>query len=85
MEQPAERFEKGTYKLDPTKTPKSIDCLLSEGPYKGLVVAGIYELNGDTLKICWSAWGVLEHPIEFSATPGSQRALVILKRDDISK
>lgn len=81
-EQPADRFEKGTYKLDPMKSPKTIDCLLTEGPHKGLPVAGIYEWDGDTLKICWAHWGSLQHPQEFSAAPGSQRALIVLKRAD---
>lgn len=79
-ELPEDRLEKGTYKVDPSKSPKTIDCVLTAGPYKGLAVVGIYEMYGDSLKICWSPWGNLEHPKEFDAKPGSQRAVVILKR-----
>ncbi len=47
-------FEKGreetsTFRLDPTKKPKEID--LSDN------ARGIYELDGDTLKVCWDHKG----------------------------
>ncbi len=38
--------EKVLFHLDPTKKPKQID--FSEG------AKGIYELDGDTLKLCWT-------------------------------
>jgi uncharacterized protein (TIGR03067 family) len=41
-----------TIQLDPSRTPKSIDCTVSnDGPRKGLVRYAIYELDGDTLKL----------------------------------
>jgi uncharacterized protein (TIGR03067 family) len=47
-------FEKGReeptpFRLDPTKSPKQIDMTDS--------AVGIYELNGDTLKLCWDQRG----------------------------
>lgn len=46
-----EKFH-GTYKLDEKASPKSIDITLTEGPDKGKKKLGIYELKGDTLRIC---------------------------------
>src|SRR5262245_20575305 len=41
-------------KLDPGKTPKEIDMTFLDGPNKERVGRGIYELDGDKLKICRS-------------------------------
>src|SRR5436190_22718911 len=41
----------GTYKLDPSKTPKAIDYTLDHGVDKGKSHKGIYSLEGATLKI----------------------------------
>src|SRR5438477_11465554 len=38
--------DKGTFTLDPTKTPKRIDIVSAEGPFKGKTLPGIYELKG---------------------------------------
>ena len=43
---------KGTYTIDATKTPKTIDLLFTEGPPKGTVLKGIYELDDTTYKLC---------------------------------
>src|SRR6516162_2781008 len=42
----------GTFKLDPSKKPKTMDCVPSDGPLQGQTVEEIYEVNGDNLKIC---------------------------------
>ena len=39
----------GTQKLDPSKSPKTLDVTVTEGLNKGAVMLGIYELGGDTL------------------------------------
>jgi uncharacterized protein (TIGR03067 family) len=44
---------KGTFKLDPTKKPKTIDMTITEGPRdedKGKEIHSIYELTKDGLK-----------------------------------
>src|SRR5205807_2303356 len=41
-----------TLKIDPTAKPKTMDFTYTEGQAKGRVSRSIYELNGDTLKIC---------------------------------
>lgn len=73
--------EKGPWKLDPTKNPKTIDGGPStEGPDKGQVLLGIYEFDGDALKICWAPVGSRVRPTEFTSAPGSGRNLVVMKR-----
>jgi uncharacterized protein (TIGR03067 family) len=42
-----------TYKADATDYPKTIDLTYDRGPAKGKALKGIYELDGNTLKICY--------------------------------
>ena len=41
-----------SYKLDPAKTPKVIEVTPQDGPAKGKTLHGLYELDGDRLKLC---------------------------------
>ncbi len=45
-------FLKATVSMDATKEPAEIDYVIAEGPDKGKVRKGIYELDGDTFKSC---------------------------------
>jgi uncharacterized protein (TIGR03067 family) len=67
------------YKLDATRKPKRIDWLAGgkNGPSKP--VPGIYELDGDTLKICWGGPGK-ERPRRFKTKAGTGDWLWICKR-----
>lgn len=67
--------------IDATKKPKTIDIEIVAGPYKGMVYLGIYELDGDTLRICFALPDRPERPTEFSAGKGSIRALSDFKRE----
>jgi uncharacterized protein (TIGR03067 family) len=69
-----------TFKLDPAKKPKGIDMTIVDGPYKGDVVPGIYELDGDTLTLCLPNKPMTGRPAEFKSAQGSQLALFHLKR-----
>jgi uncharacterized protein (TIGR03067 family) len=69
----------GIMRLDPTTTPKSIDVTFTDGPQKGAVILGIYEISGDTLKVCFDLEGKTR-PTEFSSMPGSQTFVAIHKR-----
>jgi len=64
-----------TQKLDPSKSPKTLDVTVAEGPNKGSVMLGIYEINGDTLKVCFDPDGK-KRPTEFKSTAGSQTLVV---------
>jgi uncharacterized protein (TIGR03067 family) len=52
-------------KLDPSKSPKEIDMTFLDGPNKDRVGKGIYEINGDKLKICRSLDPQDERPKDF--------------------
>ncbi len=47
-----ESTHKGTYAVDPTVTPRTIDVTFTEGPRAGKTIKGIYDLDGDTCKVC---------------------------------
>jgi uncharacterized protein (TIGR03067 family) len=68
-----------TYKLDAGKKPKHIDLIGTEGENKGKAAQGIYVLEGDTLKICYTMPGK-ERPREFESKPASGATLVVWKR-----
>jgi uncharacterized protein (TIGR03067 family) len=71
---------RGTFAVDPTVTPRTIDVTFTEGPEAGKVSRGIYELDGDTYKVCMGLAG-RDRPIEFESKPGSGCALQVLKRE----
>lgn len=70
---------KGTFKIDPTTNPKAIETTASTGPYKDKPLLGIYELDGDSLKICYAPSGK-DRPTEFSSKAGSGWILTVHKR-----
>ena len=74
-----EVIQVATQKLDPSKSPKTIDVTMIEGPAKGAVMLGIYEIDGDTLKVCFDPQGK-KRPTEFKSTPGSENFVNVHKR-----
>ena len=62
-------FLKAKLTLDPSKKPKTIDYEMTEGFTKGKKQLGIYEINGDTFKACFSSPGS-ERPTELKAGDG---------------
>jgi uncharacterized protein (TIGR03067 family) len=69
----------GTYTIDPAAKPKRMETTPSSGPYKDKPLLGIYELDGDTLKICYASPGK-ERPTEFTSKEGSGWILSVHKR-----
>src|SRR5216683_2767658 len=69
---------KGAINVDDTKRPKAFDAGGKEGGGT-FAWSGIYELEGDTLKVCYvlTNAGAAERPKEFKAKPA---CLLILKR-----
>ncbi len=62
--------------LDPSKKPKTMDIAPADRNNKALV---IYELDGDTLRICSGLKG--QRPTEFTGKFGSDCGLYVYKRD----
>lgn len=75
--------EEGTNKLDPSKTPKAIDVKIEKGMDKGKDQLGIYQIDGDDLKLCFSQPGAKERPTEFKTTEDDHFILFTLKREKI--
>lgn len=71
---------KGTLKVDPSKKPKTIDATDTEGPFKGKTLHGIYELDGDTFKVCFAKPGE-DRPKEFSTKSGTGHILQVWKKE----
>jgi uncharacterized protein (TIGR03067 family) len=69
----------GTVTVHRATAPKSFDLRFEQGPEKGNVNFGIYELDGDTWKICLATRGS-QRPKEFAAPPGTGIALETLQR-----
>ena len=68
-----------TFRLDPSANPKAIDITHQGEPRKGKTDLAIYELNGDTLRICY---GPLDgkRPTEFTARANSDHLIVVYRR-----
>jgi uncharacterized protein (TIGR03067 family) len=63
---------KGTFSIDPSKKPRTIDVEFTEGTLKGTNVVGIYEMEGDTRKSCF-AGPQTDRPTDFCAGKGKFR------------
>jgi uncharacterized protein (TIGR03067 family) len=64
-------------KLDPSKKPAWIDMTPAR---EKITIKGIYELDGDALKLCWAQEGK-ERPTTFESKEGTPTALFVLKRE----
>lgn len=66
------------YELDPTKQPKHLTARRGSGPKESIYTA-IYELDGDTLKLCFRE---RDRPTSFKTTVGSFWTSHVLQRTD---
>ena len=77
-----EVFLKGTFKVDSSKNPKTIDMKIKEGhPNEGETAKGIYKLEGDELTWCVAEPGSGNRPMAFATKEGTKTMLVKLKRE----
>ena len=70
----------GTVKIDPTRKPKTLDLTVAEGEGKGAAQLGIYELEGNTFKLCLDPEGK-KRPAEFQSTEAAGYSLAVLQRE----
>ena len=66
----------GTFTLDPAALPKGYDRVYPDGTPR----LGIYQLDGDTLMICFGGIGK-ERPSAFATKPGDGASLVVYRRE----
>jgi len=71
--------DRGTYSLDTASQPKGMSITGTEGPNRGKTFPAIYELEGDTLRICYDLSGA-KRPAEFKTVAGTQLYLVTYQR-----
>jgi len=74
-----EQKDHGTVKFDSSAKIKTMDVVGTEGPNKGKTILAIYELDGDTLTICYDLSGK-NRPSKFETQPKTQLFLVTYKR-----
>jgi uncharacterized protein (TIGR03067 family) len=70
---------RATYKVDPTKSPKTIDYTITGGTHQGEKVLGIYEVDGDRLKLSYAAPGK-DRPANFEGQSGDQHVFAIWQK-----
>jgi uncharacterized protein (TIGR03067 family) len=75
-----EKVDKGTVKLDSSAKPKAMDITGTDGPNKGKTILAIYELDGDTLRVCYDLSGK-SYPTEFKTKADTQLFLVTYMRE----
>ena len=71
--------DKGTVVVDSAAQPKAMTVAGVTGPNAGKTFPAIYELTGDTLRICYDLSGAAR-PTEFKTTPGTKLYLVDYER-----
>lgn len=70
----------GTIEVDDSARPRTFDLHFTSGPEAGNTSLGIYELKGDTWKICLTLFGS-KRPTKFATSAGSGLALETLRRE----
>lgn len=71
---------KGTINLDATKKPRTIDALPAGAAGEGKALLGIYEFDGNKLKLCFARPGK-DRPTEFRSKAGSGHTLTVWQRE----
>jgi uncharacterized protein (TIGR03067 family) len=72
------RITRGNIKMNPSKSPKQYDVQV--GGAAAMTAHGVYELDGDTCKLCFPLKGG-ERPTDLESKPGGGRLFHIFKRD----
>lgn|SRR5262245_16131966 len=75
----AELLQVGVTKIDPTKNPPTINATVTKGLYQGETMLGIYQFDGDQLKVCFEIEGV-NRPTDFKTAAGEGRFVAVYRR-----
>jgi uncharacterized protein (TIGR03067 family) len=70
--------ESGTYTVDTTKTPATIDMDITQGTDKGKSQLGIFKVEGDTLTLAQGKAGTKDRPKSFE--PADAAEVTVMKR-----
>jgi uncharacterized protein (TIGR03067 family) len=81
------KIHPGTFTIDASREPPAIDLVEQDGPedVKGKVQRGVYELDGDTLRVCVNPRAVTERPKELRTAAGEETMILIFKREPAEK
>ena len=76
----------GRYRLDPKQKPKAYDQMIDDASLDGgsVTLRGIYELDGDTLRLCISRPGD-RRPTAFATRPERGWLLLVYRREGAGK
>jgi uncharacterized protein (TIGR03067 family) len=73
------QVDQGTYTIDASKTPKTLTLEGTSGPNKGKKMLAIYELEKETLKVCYDTSGKA-FPEKFESKPDTASFLATYKK-----
>lgn len=71
-----------TFQLDPAAKPKRMNVTPSDGPQKDKQLSGIYEIEGNTIRICLPNHESKKRPSRFVSEKGSDLGLMVLRHAD---
>lgn len=69
----------GTFTIDPTQTPRTMDLFYTQGPNNGQTTVAVYEVEDDKLTVCYSLNSNMR-PTELSSAGDQIRVLVKYER-----
>jgi erythromycin esterase len=72
-------FSHALYRIDPTARPARIDVTVEQGALRGQTLLGIYEIVGDTQRVCLAQAGA-ERPRDFVTSAENGKVVQTLKR-----
>jgi len=70
----------GRFRLDPTRSPKEIDSIPTTGEHRGKVAPGIYEIDGETHRVCFALPGSEDRPTSLADGPGEGRRSFVMRK-----